>query len=159
MGLDMYMWKQKRINVYDFGQKGDCVAKKLTVKTIAEYEDGKKEEEEYVVNEPQEDGRVWLPVAYWRKANAIHKWFVDLSGEEDKCQKIYVNGSQIKSLVDTCKQILADHSKASELLPTQSGFFFGSTEYDEWYYEDLEKTVKMLADVDEDDEYIYQASW
>lgn len=159
MGLDMYLWKQKRVNVYDFGQKGDCVAKKLTIKTIAEYEDGKKEEEEYIVNEPQEDGRVWLPVGYWRKANAVHKWFVDLSGEEDKCQKIYVNGSQILSLLDACKQILADHSKAKDLLPTQSGFFFGSTEYDEWYYEDLEKTVKMLGDTKEEDEFIYQASW
>lgn len=159
MGLDQYLWKQKRVNVYDFGQKGDCVAKKLTIKTIAEYEDGKKEEEEYIVNEPQEDGRVWLPVGYWRKANAIHKWFVDLSNEEDKCQKIYINGSQILSLLDTCKQILADHSKAKDLLPTQSGFFFGSVEYDEWYYEDLEKTVKMLGDTKEEDEFIYQASW
>ena len=159
MGLDMYMWKQKRVNVYDFNQEGDCVAKKLTIKTVAEYEDGKVEENEYCVDNPQENGRVWLPVAYWRKANAIHKWFVDLNDGVDDCTQIRVNGSQIKSLVDTCKQILADHSKASELLPTQSGFFFGSTDYDEWYYEDLEKTVKMLADVDENDEYIYQASW
>ena len=159
MGLDMYMWKQKRVNVYDFNQEGDCVAKKLTIKTVAEYEDGKVEENEYCVDNPQENGRVWLPVSYWRKANAIHKWFVDLNDGVDDCTQIRVNGSQIKSLVDTCKQILADHSKASELLPTQSGFFFGSTDYDEWYYEDLEKTVKMLADVDENDEYIYQASW
>ncbi len=36
-------------------------------------------------------------------------------------------------LLEVCKQVAADPSKAEELLPTQSGFFFGGTEYDEYY--------------------------
>jgi hypothetical protein len=33
---------------------------------------------------------------------------------------------------------------AKELLPTQAGFFFGSTDYDEYYYEDLVYTRDLL---------------
>ena len=72
-------------------------------------------------------------VAYWRKANAIHKWFVDnVQNGTDDCGKYRVTVEQLKQLVKACKDILKDHSKAGELLPPQGGFFFGSTEIDEW---------------------------
>ena len=158
MGLDQYLWKSKRIDVYDF-KKDEFMAKNIKVKVDVEFADGEVKTKEYVLENPQHDGHIYFPVAYWRKANEIHKWFVDLNDGVDDCKQIHINGSQILSLLDICKQILADHSKAKELLPTQSGFFFGSTDYDEWYYEDLEKTVKMLGDTKEEDEFIYQASW
>lgn len=34
--------------------------------------------------------------------------------------------------------------KASYLLPTRDGFFFGGTEYDEYYFKDLEDTKDIL---------------
>lgn len=35
--------------------------------------------------------KVSFQVAYWRKANAIHKWFVDnVQGGKDECQRSYV---------------------------------------------------------------------
>lgn len=89
-------------------------------------------------------------VAYWRKANHIHKWFVDNCQDgEDDCREAWVSHEQLQELLDTCKTILnapksQRDSLAKELLPTQSGFFFGGTEYGEWYYEDLEYTVKTL---------------
>ena len=62
-----------------------------------------------------------------------------------------------------CKQILDNRKLASELLPTASGFFFGSTEYDEWYYDDLKRTVDMLepllTEEYEDWDFHYQSSW
>lgn len=160
MGLDMFLHKRERINTYDFKQQGDAQAKKMTVKTVVEWEDGKTEEQEYTC-EPQHSGYVYLPIAYWRKANEIHRWFLGFldDGEEDHCQQIYVDGTHILELVDLCKQVLADHSKAQELLPTQEGFFFGSTEYDEWYFKDLENTIEMLKDIKPEDDFIYQASW
>lgn len=88
--------------------------------------------------------------AYWRKANQIHKWFVDNCQDgEDDCREAWVSHEQLQELLDICKTILnAPESQrdrlAKELLPTQSGFFFGGTEYDKWYYEDLEYTVKTL---------------
>lgn len=109
-------------------------------------------------------------VAYWRKANAIHKWFVENCADGvDECQEISVSPEQLETLIALCSEVLADHSRAAELLPTEDGFFFGSTEYDEWYFEDLEQTVKMLdpicSFVKANREkhiwwdIIYQASW
>jgi hypothetical protein len=103
-------------------------------------------------------------VGYWRKANAVHQFFVDLDGGRDDCQKIDVSRKALTDLLRVCKQVLADPSKAAELLPTQEGFFFGTTQYDDWYFEGLRDTVKIIEPLldDPDDgfiEYVYQASW
>lgn len=44
-----------------------------------------------------------------------------------------------------CREVLADHSKAGEFLPSQSGFFFGSQQYDEWYFKDIEYTADLCS--------------
>ena len=104
-------------------------------------------------------------VGYWRKANAIHKWFVDnVQDGVDNCAEYVVYKSQLELLRDTCKRVLEDHSLAEELLPTESGFFFGSTEYNKWYFDDLETTVdiidKVLAETDfYNYDITYQSSW
>ena len=121
--------------------------------------------------EGDEDGdysvqEVSIRVAYWRKANAIHKWFVDKCQDGvDECQETYLSREQLQELVDVCKAVLADKSKAEELLPSASGFFFGGTDYDEWYFGDLTYTVerieKILKDpvLDERVAFYYQSSW
>jgi hypothetical protein len=52
---------------------------------------------------------------------------------------------------------------AEELLPTRSGFFFGGTDYDYWYYTDLIRTAdllkKELAAVPNQQVWFYYASW
>lgn len=161
MGLDMYMWKKKNLNIYDFSKEyPNCHAKKLKVKVDVEYGDGEIKTKEYEVDDPHHSGEILLPVAYWRKANCIHRWILEntVGMEEDKCQRIELDGSQIEDLVKDCEEVLKDHTKAKDLLPVMEGFFFGSYEYDEWYFQDLENTVKMLKDVDAD-EFVYQASW
>lgn len=92
-------------------------------------------------------------VAYWRKANAIHNWFVKNCCEgNDDCLEHYVSLAQIEELVGLCKRILSTSEKlreaeAATLLPTLDGFFFGSTAYDEYYYDDLKNTVKQLEPI------------
>jgi hypothetical protein len=85
-------------------------------------------------------------VAYWRKCNQVHAWFEAhvAKGELENCERYAVDFEQLAGLVGTCKQVLADHSLAESLLPTQSGFFYGSTDYDEYYFGDLESTVEQL---------------
>lgn len=87
-------------------------------------------------------------VGYWRKANAIHKWFVNncFTGDykDYHGNPIKVTYEQLIELRNLCKEVLEDHDKAPKLLPTQDGFFFGSTEYDEWYFEDLEYTIDLI---------------
>lgn len=108
--------------------------------------------------------------AYWRKANQIHAWFVNnVQDGEDECRPHEVGMEQLKELVDTCKKVLANPELAPELLPSQSGFFFGGTDYDEYYFSDLKNTVEQLEPLIEFDEknqqegvlvyYEYQSSW
>jgi hypothetical protein len=83
--------------------------------------------------------------AYWRKANAIHAWFVDNVQDGNDDQRDYkVSIEQLQELLDVVDEVLNDREKASELLPTRLGFFFGSDEYDEYYFKDLEDTKDIL---------------
>lgn len=100
---------------------------------------------------------------YWRKANAIHGWFVrNCQDDVDDCQEYYVSHEKLERLRDICQAVLDDDDEwADELEPTE-GFFFGSTEKDDGYYEDLRHTVeglnKVLNELDSYDFY-YRASW
>mgnify|MGYP006893627881 FL=1 len=79
----------------------------------------------------------------------------------DNCGDYYVNKSDLETLLDVCKKVKADHSLAEELLPSASGFFFGNTDYDEWYYNDIDDTISILEGALEDvnGEYYYTSSW
>lgn len=104
-------------------------------------------------------------VGYWRKANMIHKWFVDnVQNGVDDCGIYTVSKGQLEELLEICRGIQNYTEDPETLLPTQPGFFFGSTEYDEWYYEDIKDTIdileKVLAETDFDNYRItYQSSW
>ena len=118
-----------------------------------------------------------FPIITWRKANAIHKFFVDNCQEgNDNCQRHYVSTGDLKMLLDRINTILeiktpvAKRTKAIELLPTDvEGCFFGSEDYNDWYYEDLERTKDILEKVFEYEEnaeagkcfdsFYYQSSW
>ena len=100
-------------------------------------------------------------VGYWRKASAIHKWFVDNVQEgNDDCGTYYVSEEQLQSLLDLVNSVLQNKEMADVLLPTQSGFFFGGTEYDEWYFEGMENTKEILESaLKKSGEFYYHASW
>lgn len=72
------------------------------------------------------------------------------------------NGEWVNNYEDG--RIIINPEIAEGLLPTTSGFFFGSTDYDEWYIQDLEYTIKIISKVLEevnfDENYIvYSSSW
>lgn len=102
-------------------------------------------------------------LVYWRKANAIHKFFTDIDDQYESCESIEVTKDILGDLLDRCTMVLEDRSRADELLPTTSGFFFGSTEYDEWYFNKLEDTIKditpILSDGDIKDGDLYYFGW
>jgi len=84
---------------------------------------------------------VTFKLMYWRKANQIHNWFVkNIQNGEDDCDLHHVPRDMLEELLRVVNIVLKDHSLAPEYLPTQSGFFFGSTDYNEYYFEDLEYT-------------------
>jgi hypothetical protein len=139
---------------------------------------------------------IFEEVGYWRKANAIHKWFVEnVQDDVDDCTYYEVSKEKLEELLGICKTIkskcrmekgyikngetlnggvwcpimeegeyIANPEIAEELLPTRGGFFFGSTEYDQWYMEDIEKTIDILTKALETTNFdmemiVYSSSW
>lgn len=102
-------------------------------------------------------------LGYWRKANSIHRWFVEnVQDGVDDCGEYKVSKTQLIMLYNLCDKILNDKSLAESLLPSQSGFFFGSVEYDNNYYSDLAETMSIIQNVLklENTDYIYyNSSW
>ena len=103
-------------------------------------------------------------VGYWRKANQIHRWFVEnVQDGVDNCGEYSVGKSQLEELLNVCREVLNDHSKAEDLLPSAAGFFFGNTDYDEYYYDDLERTIvmldKILGETNPNQDIYYSSSW
>jgi len=68
-------------------------------------------------------------LAYWRKANHIHRWFVEnVQGGDDDCEEYHVSEEDIKRLLELCNAVAGNHDLAKELLPCKEGFFFGSSD-------------------------------
>ena len=154
MGLDMYLYATDYVNGY-FNKEGYDHA----VKALGAEEFLSKHSYSRVGS-----ADVKVEVAYWKKANAIHKYFVDnLQGGVDECQTTCVSREELQCLLDICNEVMEDRSKAKDLLPTQSGSFFGSTEYDEWYYDGIGHTIRQLTSILEDApkrwDFEYRASW
>lgn len=102
-------------------------------------------------------------LGYWRKANAIHGWFIrELADGIDKCQNIPVTKIDLEKLQDICAAVLNDISKAQELLPPTEGCFFGTQEIGVDYKQDLLDTLEIINNILENTKkrkFIYRASW
>lgn len=103
-------------------------------------------------------------VMYWRKANAIHRWFVStVQNGVDDCESYYVSREELENLSAICEEILEDRSRASELMPTADGFFFGDVEYSESYFYDIQRTKneleKILEKFNNRWDFEYRSSW
>lgn len=95
---------------------------------------------------------------YWRKANQIHGWFVrEIQGGVDDCGSYPVSFEKLMELRDLCKKVL--EIRDTSLLPPCEGFFFGSGAVDECYFYQLEDTIRILEDLEENRKYFYQSSW
>lgn len=164
MGLDMYLEARKYVSKIDSKATTDYDNPVLTEdykKVVAFFPDWATDLSGFAGAE------VSVNIGYWRKANQIHNWFVnECANGVDECQPIGVSADKLRSLRATAEHLLEnrDNSEALKLLAPASGFFFGSTDIDEWYWADLERTVEILnkairLDEDENCQIIYQASW
>ena len=158
MGLDMYLYLRKYESCTNWDK--DYLEKRPNfypedLKSIAVDQENRNFLSKYTLYQ----------VGYWRKANAIHAWIVkNCADGVDECQEIYVSVEKAKQLRNAVDEVLRNHAVGKKLLPTQEGFFFGSQEYDEWYYDDLEYTKDLLDQVIklcDGGKYsiIYEASW
>jgi len=189
MGLDMYLYRTKKVDgleVEDYEKVDNAISNLVNdfidiEKSMSadDYNPAYVEFNEVVA----ERGKYskWLSIfediGYWRKANQIHNFFVhECQDGIDECQLSIVTKEVLEDLLDRCKRVLKlkniylndgiikDGVGAEELLPTTSGFFFGGTEFNEWYFEDVAETkkliTKVLKETDFDKQIIcYRSSW
>ena len=152
MGLDMYLIAKRYVSNYldeQDAERADII--KSVFPELADFDN------DDLVKE------VTVRVGYWRKANAIHKWFVDnVQDGVDECQYSYVSRDKLLELKSACEAVHSNCTKAPEILPTQDGFFFGDTSYDEWYFQDIEQTIKIIdaaLKLPNSWDFEYHASW
>ena len=106
--------------------------------------------------------KTYVEIGYWRKSNQIHKWFVDnIQDGVDNCATYYLDKNHLIELKEKCQEVLKNPEKAEELLPVEEGFFFGSQEYDEWYFDNIQATIEIIdwAIEKEYDYFAYSSSW
>lgn len=155
MGLDMYLNAKRYLSDYN---EADLAKKREMMNLFPELDVYLTQENGHPIKE------INASVGYWRKANAIHGWFVqEVQEGEDDCKEYYVSREKLEELKNLCEQVLANRSLAAELLPSTSGFFFGGTEYDDCYFSDLELTVEIVNDTlllsEKDWNFYYQSRW
>lgn len=164
MGLDMYLSARLYIGSYGTESKAQMavlepVLKELPGITLP-----------YRHADANNSIQVELPVMYWRKANHIHAWFVEhIQDGKDECQYSYVDIDKLRELHDLCSKVFMAKTPAfaAEHLPCADGFFFGGSEYDEWYFESTRCTMEalehLLAQYDAGQlkgwDIYYHASW
>jgi len=135
MGLDMYLFKKTYVKQWDHHPADSKHS--VTVKIGGKVrKDIKSKRISDIVEE----------VMYWRKANAVHSWFVrNCQDGTDDCKEYYVDEEQLTELATLCEKVV--ETKDSSLLEPESGFFFGSTEADEYYFDELKRTAKEIREL------------
>ena len=147
--------------------------------------------------------RIMEQVGYWRKANAIHNWFVkNVQEGVDDCKDYYVSLESLKELLDLCLEVkekaiikegkiqngyhigengekiynmidgrfIENAEEIANILPTTDGFFFGSTDYNEYYMQDIDYTIDLIQGLLKEEEeikklgfysseFVYSSSW
>ena len=150
MGLDMYLKATLWLSKFD---KSELKLAKAVRKLVGvEFDSGNLDSTE-----------VTIEVAYWRKANHIHRWFVkNVQNGVDDCKDYFIDRESLKELLKLCEEVDKDHNKAKTLLPVEEGFFFGGNDYGEWYFDDIKDTISQLKkclELPEDWEFKYHSSW
>ena len=186
MGLDMYLSKHTYVKRWDHQSKEEKFS--VNVKKGGRvYAPIKKDRVSYII----ETVMYWRKanqIHNWFIENLaggedncqeIYVPFDKLVELRDTCKKVLdacelkkgvvKNGYTFKNGVkepnlEEGDMIVGGEDVCEELLPSSSGFFFGSADYDQWYYEDVENTYKELTElVEEPDaesgDYYYLASW
>ncbi|MGZ4160647.1 MAG: hypothetical protein ACXVNF_07630 [Neobacillus sp.] len=105
-------------------------------------------------------------VAYWRKANQIHNWFVEIlrNGIDEPLFTIEVTKDNLHDLYNLCLKTLSKNADPRETLPTRLGCYFGNLAYNDWYYREIYETKSLLEYLlrhfnFETHYLMYQCSW
>lgn len=147
MGLDIYFAKAKRSAYYKY-QEDEREFDKLSEE---------EKEEIWAKNEqPKIEGNE--EIGYFRKVNFLMQELAYYGN----CEFKEITRDSLEELKRKCLAVLENHELAEDLLPTCSGFFYGSTEYDEWYFQDVQAVLDWVEGVLENlagDEVVLMYCW
>jgi hypothetical protein len=148
MGLDMYL--EARMFLSEYGENGKKMQDLIT--NAVEETHGMRPT--YITCEAM----------YWRKCNSVHRWFVEnVQDGNDDCGNYYVSRDNLEQLLSDINQVLDNPEQSDNILPSQSGFFFGDTEYNDYYFQNLRETkeriTELLTDKYSNWEFYYSSSW
>ena len=107
--------------------------------------------------------RVDISLGYWRKFNALHSWFVEnVQKGTDDCNRYIVTEHHLRKLQEDLSELTPEN--VGKKLPTKGGYFFGNTDYDDYYWQEVERTKAFVSYVlnqinHRERTIIYQASW
>jgi hypothetical protein len=166
MGLDMYLLSVPKINGMELEDilLANCHLGRLEEEGGELYERVKKHIKSF-----EEFGSTWrslkTEIFYWRKANQFHHWFVEtVQNGADDMDTYSVTSKNVKELYDLCELTIRQGQNPNDILPTRPGPFFGSTDYDKYYYWEVKRTQSFLSELlttfNFDTHYLlYHANW
>jgi hypothetical protein len=181
MGLDMYLYKKTYVKNWNHTPKEHKFS--ITIKKGGKKFEGIKKDRISEITEQVGYWRKFNALHSWFVQNCA-------DGVDD-CRPMYVSNEQMKELLDTLKKVVKvldksekkkssvvvgwkgggveiredidvyDTDEVEDLLPTAPGFFFGGTEYDNYYYQSVSNTITLIEEVmaEGDADYYYEASW
>ena len=173
MGLDMYLYARKYVSGVNYGRDeagGFQALLNHELDTIIEPIGLTRKD----LEADMPSAIVSVKVLQWRKANHIHNWFVDnVQRGEDDCKDYYVSRESLEELLSTLGEVLdIKHDRhngdpditVEDLLPTQEGFFFGTYEYDDYYWSEVERTYEAINGLLNNEkfkyfDFEYSSSW
>lgn len=185
MGLDMYLSKTVSVKNYNF-KKG--IVNKVTVTQNGKPHPNINPDKVGSVTEEVMYWRKANDIHNWFVKN--------VQDGNDDCKEYYVTVDNLKELLSTLKEaveimessptyykeivigfngsesvkdtvkVYDINDRLKEILPTTDGFFFGGTEYDDYYLEDCKETIIVLEKVLEENKhdsldvsFYYSSSW
>lgn len=88
-------------------------------------------------------------VGYFRKVNFLHLWVEENlnNGESTNCEFIEIPKAKLDELIDSLRKVRNDNSLAAELLPSCSRLFFGSINYDDWYFKNIDEALETFTKI------------
>lgn len=172
MGLDQYLYARKFISGTDYSKKDGqfTFSENPQLDTIIEPLGLTRKD----IDNDTPSVIVSVKAYQWRKANQIHQWFVDnVQRGEDDCKDYYVSRDMLEQLLANLGEVLSIKNGThngdpditiEDILPTSEGFFFGKTEYDDYYWDEVERTYEAINALlnnhkFEDFDFEYSSSW
>lgn len=181
MGLDMYLTKKRYVKNWEHDTKNDW--------HLVLTNNGEEVKEESPIYEVVYEAGYWRKANHihaWFVDNCgggvdeCQPMYVDveqLQELREKCVEVLKTADVARGKVLTgysfkngVKEpmyedglVVTNPEEVAKVLPTSEGFFFGSTEYDQWYLRDCEDTINIinraLRGSLDNCEFEYRASW